>query len=273
MRTNPLGRKIKTAIDYDRKLLFFIPRKNERRKNNIDEKIFTGYDLWNAYEFGYLDKNGIPQNRILRIVYPADSANIVESKSLKLYLGSFAMTKFNDDGEPAKIIMNDLKDGLKAEYLDLAMKNQNDKMRFTKIPGKLLLDGIGASCTEYELSPGLLKVKKTGVKKTVEHYSHALKTNCPVTGQPDLATVYIRYNSGTIVEPGSLLEYIVSYRTHSGYHESCCESIFRDIYELIKPGLLIVKCFYTRRGGIDINPARFYGVKPDNKFDLHYWRQ
>jgi 7-cyano-7-deazaguanine reductase len=116
-----------------------------------------------------------------------------------------------------------------------------------------------------------LNVTQTATEEVC--HSHLLKTNCPITGQPDWATVQIEYKGRFSIDKTSLLRYLVSYREHGDYHEACCEQIFKALYEILKPEYLSVKCFFTRRGGIDINPCRFFGISPDKDFSTHLWRQ
>jgi 7-cyano-7-deazaguanine reductase len=76
-----------------------------------------------------------------------------------------------------------------------------------------------------------------------------------VTGQPDFGDVLIRYR-GPRIDRASLLRYVVSFRTHAAFHESCVERIFLDIKQRCAPERLTVYARFTRRGGIDINPFR-----------------
>jgi len=70
------------------------------------------------------------------------------------------------------------------------------------------------------------------------------------------------------------LSYICSYREHQGFHEECCERIFTDIAKRCAPQDLLVGCWYTRRGGIDINPVRAsYPLKPQDFPRLRLIRQ
>jgi 7-cyano-7-deazaguanine reductase len=85
--------------------------------------------------------------------------------------------------------------------------------------------------------------------------SHLLKSNCPVTGQPDWASVQIGY-SGLKIDRAGLLRYLVSFRDHSEFHEQCVERIFLDLLRECAPAKLSVYARYTRRGGLDINPFR-----------------
>ena len=272
MILNPLGEKINFKCNYDSSLLFAMPRSQQRDKNEIKEIKFKGYDVWNAYELSWLNQKGKPEVRLARILYSADSQNIVESKSLKLYLCSFSMTKYKAQEEVARIIKKDLAAILKTSFIEVLLYPYDKKIKYFKIPKKLLIDNLDVKINSYKVTPALLKIKK-GKVRVVERYCNLLKTNCPITGQPDWATIYIKYKSQYKIEDSSLLQYIVSYREYADYHESCCEKIFNDIYSILNPKSLIVKCFFTRRGGIDINPIRFYGKQPRLHFDLHYWRQ
>jgi 7-cyano-7-deazaguanine reductase len=272
MKSIPLGKTIKPSFHYNPKLLFPIQRDKSRKSLDINDNVFNGYDTWNIYELSWLNNLGKPEVRIVQIVYSCKSKNIVESKSLKLYFSSFNMTRFTDENEVKKIIEKDLNKILETLFLKVNIFKYNKKIIYSKIPKNLLIDDIPIKIKSYKVNSSLLKINNNN-NKIVERYSNLLRTNCPITNQPDWATVYIKYKSNYKLDDKSLLSYIISYREHSDFHESCCERIFNDIYSIINPSLLIVKCFYTRRGGIDINPARFFGIKPDNNFDLHYWRQ
>ena len=82
-----------------------------------------------------------------------------------------------------------------------------------------------------------------------------LKSNCPVTGQPDWASLIVRYQ-GPRIDHASLLQYLVSFREHQDFHEHCVERMFCEIRERCRPQRLLVYARYTRRGGLDINPLR-----------------
>ncbi len=263
MNENPLGKKIPFSNNYNKDLLFFIPRKK------IELSKMSGYDLWNCYEFSYLDSYGKPINRRLKLIYSSSSPNIVESKSLKLYLASFSMSRF--DSEPIEIIKSDLKNGLKSD-VDITMYDCFDPIIYTNIKKDSFIDDIKVDIDEYDLNPLLLKVVSNGFDETDEIYSNLLKTNCPITGQPDWATLYISYKSKNRIDKISLIKYIISFRNHDDYHETCSEKIFSDLYSILKPEWLVVKTYFTRRGGIEINPHRFYGIELEYS-DLHFWRQ
>ena len=82
-----------------------------------------------------------------------------------------------------------------------------------------------------------------------------MNSNCPVTGQPDWASVRIAYR-GPRIDRAGLLRYLVSFRDHAEFHEQCVERIFKDISARCAPQALSVEARYTRRGGLDINPWR-----------------
>ncbi len=273
MFDNPLGKKTIYVLNYDKSLLYPIPRKINREQNGINPSIFSGYDAWNCYEFTFLDNSGKPLAYILKIAYDCDSENMVESKSLKLYLGSFSMTKFKNIEDAIEIIKSDLKTLIKADNIVVGYFESSQITGYSKIENEFLLDNIETDIGEYDYNPDLLRKIEKNKKETVVRYSNLLKTNCPITGQPDYATVFIKYESNFIIDDESLLKYIVSFRGRGDYHENCCESIFNDIYNLINPDILVIKCFFTRRGGIDINPCRFFGVIEEPDFNFHFWRQ
>ena len=112
---------------------------------------------------------------------------------------------------------------------------------------------------ENHPNANLLALDDTAEDVEVQIYSHLLRSNCPVTGQPDWGTVFIRYK-GKKPCYNSILAYIISYRQHNGFHEQCVEQIFADIWQNLKPEKLMVYAAYTRRGGLDINPCRVSDV-------------
>lgn len=270
-----LGKKTDYKSSYNREALFFPSRQEKRDElgynNGVD---FKGYDIWNAYEVSYLNEKGKPQVRIGQLIYDAASENIVESKSLKLYLNGFNMEKISSDDKLQNIIEADLKEGIKTDNLTFRLYSTNNVIGRSSI--KLFtidsetnkesykrLDSIDTTIDTYSYNSGLLEPIDVGRSaKEVKLYSDLLKSNCLVTHQPDWGSVFIKYmpNDKKISEE-SLLKYIVSFREHNEFHEQCCERIFHDLDKAIEPKALSVFCKYTRRGGIDINP---YRVKDEN---------
>jgi 7-cyano-7-deazaguanine reductase len=242
----PLGKKVSYIASYDNSLLYPIPRTLSREKVGIPTPHpFSGVDIWNAYEFSWLNEKGKPQIAIIRFYFPASSINIVESKSLKLYLYSFSQTRMTN---PAEVIKNDLCNIIGAE-VKVELLNKND---IAQLPG-ICLDDLDIEISEYILNPQLLKTSSERAEETL--FTHLLKSNCPETGQPDWGSVMIRYK-GHKIDHASLLQYVVSHRTHTIFGEYCIEKIFMDITEQCSPEKLSVYGTYTRRGGIDICPFR-----------------
>jgi 7-cyano-7-deazaguanine reductase len=255
-----------TPDEVDPSLLVGVPRVLNRTAYGIDEDNlpFSGFDTWNCYEFSTLANNGFPVSGLLRIVYPSDSPNIVESKSLKLYLNSFNMMK---NGETIdQILQNiesriyeDLSVCLGTDSVDICLMFEQGITRkpiegdFVQIEN--FIDPINITFDQFNESPDTLQViDSDGYPKLWR--SAVLRSNCRVTNQPDWGDVYIAIRGSKTVTPESLLQYIVSMRKENHFHEEICECIYKRLHDLLSPDDLFVACLYTRRGGIDINPAR-----------------
>lgn len=255
----PLGKDSTYPEHYDASLLYPISRALGRKAIGLthDALPFIGWDLWRCYELSWLKPSGMPCVAILQLTVPATSPHIVESKSLKLYLNSLNHERFDDLAALGARIQEDLTPVVGANvHLELiepsAFLNQQ-----IEEPGHnaICLDQQDIEIDCYEPSAELL-MRQAGhnpVNQSV--YSRLLKSNCPVTGQPDWGTVHIDYR-GAAIDHAALLRYIVSFRNHQGFHEQCVERIFCDIIERCQPEALSVYARYTRRGGIDINPWR-----------------
>lgn len=255
-----------TPDSVDPSLLVGVPRVLNRTAYGIDEENlpFEGSDTWNCYEFSTLANNGFPVSGLMRIVYPSDSPNIVESKSLKLYLNSFNMMT---NGESLDEIVQNVEDRI---YQDLAAclghEGVDVVLHFEQginrkpIEGDFVqienfVDPIDITFDQYNESPDTLVVVDSD-KYPKLWRSAVLRSNCRVTNQPDWGDVYIAIKGDKTVTPESLLQYIVSMRKENHFHEEICECIYKRLQDLINPDELFVACLYTRRGGIDINPLR-----------------
>ncbi|GGI78105.1 hypothetical protein GCM10007966_03510 [Legionella impletisoli] len=236
-------------------MLFPIPRKGKRDELHVPNPIpFFGFDTWNAYEVSWLNLKGKPQNAIIRFDINCHSVNIIESKSFKLYLNSFNNTRLESMEELEALLTKDIKRLVEGEvritlYTLDDLLNQN----IETFDGTCL-DGLDIEIDSFQVNPGLLTTDNTQiVHETL--YSHLLKSNCLVTGQPDWGSIQILY-SGTKINHVDLLKYLVSFRNHNEFHEQCVERIFMDIQTFCQPSELTVTARYTRRGGLDINPTR-----------------
>ncbi len=213
----------------------------------------------------WLNMRGKPQVAMAKIIVPADSPNIVESKSFKLYLNSLNQTKLGGTEALLELLREDLSNGFGAPVqISLTLPEDFSKVPMGELDG-MLLDRLDIEVTEYSPDASLLSSAKDepAIEETL--VSHLLKSNCLVTGQPDWASVQIKYVGGAIDQAG-LLQYLIGFREHNEFHEQCVERIFMDIMRQCKPQKLAVYARYTRRGGLDINPWRsnFSSGQPSN---------
>jgi 7-cyano-7-deazaguanine reductase len=240
---------------YDPGLLFPIPRAAQRAELGLGERLpFTGEDLWTAYELSWLDARGKPQVAMAEFRVPADSPCLIESKSWKLYLNSFANERMGSTAELVERLRADLSTAAGARLgVDLQLP-QDWRLDHRPLPGECIdAQDIAVDC----YGPPQPELLHADADALVEEslVSHLLKSNCPVTGQPDWASVQIAY-AGPRIERAGLLRYLVSFRNHSDFHEHCVERIFVDLSARCAPTRLSVYARYTRRGGLDINPFR-----------------
>ncbi len=247
-----LGQATAYSDSYDATLLEIIPRQLSRESMNADS--FSGRDIWNAYEISWLNPTGIPQVAIGEFSISADSEFIIESKSFKYYLNSFNQTAFDCREDVRSVMERDLRTRVNGNVSVNLYGLDEFSPAHNQIPG-YCIDQLDATVNVYTPNSDLLSHSVKGEQQDVQLYSHLLKSNCPVTGQPDWATVWIQYSGKHIPEEG-LLRYFVSFRQYQGFHEKCVEQIYVDLMQTYAPKSLCVYARYTRRGGIDINPIR-----------------
>ena len=257
-----LGKASRYIDQYDASLLFPIARAGKRAELGIvGEAPFLGADMWTAYELSWLNLRGKPQVALAHLTVPCESVNIIESKSLKLYLNSFNNSRFAS--------LDAVKERLRADLSEAVWRGAGrsttigvrivppelfDREPIYELDG-LSLDRLDVECTSFTPAPELLKVLSDEAPVTEVLVSNLLKSNCLVTGQPDWGSVQISY-SGAPIDQEGLLQYLVSFRNHNEFHEQCVERIFMDIWRRCRPLKLAVYARYTRRGGLDINPFR-----------------
>lgn len=263
---SPLGKPTEYRADYAPELLFPIPRQLKRDELGIaaGQLPFVGEDIWNAYEVSWLNPRGKPVVALACFRVPADSPSLIESKSFKLYLNSFNQTAFAAPQDVEATLVRDLSAAAGAPVsARLELLGQQPQVD-VGYPAGALLDDLDIDFTAYLPAPELLRTTDGPVLEETL-YSHLLKSNCLVTGQPDWAMVVIRYR-GQPIDRAGLLRYIVSFRAHNEFHEQCVERIYCDITRQCRPQALAVYARYTRRGGLDINPFRSSGEfpAPDN---------
>lgn len=250
---SPLGKATAYPDRYDASQLFGIERSAQRAALRLGAVLpFSGVDIWTAYEINWLDARGKPQIAIGEFRVGADSPAIVESKSLKLYLGSFAQERVGTGAELARTIEADLA-RVCAAPVAVTLIASPAAMRVSELPGASI-DTVEVTQVEAREPNAALLARGTGFAE--ETLRTALfRSNCPVTGQPDYADVMVRYR-GPRIDRGRLLAYLLSYRLHAGFHESCVERMFIDLALCCGPDQLTVYARFLRRGGIDINPFR-----------------
>ena len=263
---SPLGKPATYKSEYDAALLFPIARQGKRDELGLSGTLpFFGIDIWNAYEVSWLNMRGKPQIGIVSFMIPADSPNIVESKSFKLYLNSFNQTRLGGTDALLELLRADLSAATGAPVqVALTLPEDFGTLKMGALDG-LLLDRLEIEVDGYTPDTGLLKTTTEEAPVEEVLVSHLLKSNCLVTGQPDWGSVQIEY-AGPQIDQESLLRYLIGFREHNEFHEQCVERVFMDIWQRCKPIKLVVYARYTRRGGLDINPWRtnFSGAPPAN---------
>ena len=256
---NPLGKSSEYIDQYDPKLLFPISR-DESWKNagmSRNDIPFFGEDIWNGYEISWLNQKGKPMVGLAEFRLPATSPFLIESKSFKLYLNSFNQTRFANAEQVEQRMARDLSAAAGGEVSVSLLPMDYE---YPQSPKARCIDDLDIEMSSYEIDPANLKLEQDEAAnaggEVEEHLvSHLLKSNCPVTGQPDWGSIFIEYKGQKIDEAG-LLTYLVSLRQHQDFHEQCVERTFWDIWQRCKPQELTVYARYVRRGGLDINPFR-----------------
>ncbi len=250
----PLGRNVAYPDRYDPALLFPIDRQGARDALGLDGHAlpFSGHDRWHAYELSWLDGRGKPVVDTATFLVPADSPRLVESKSLKLYLNSLNRARFGSRDAVRTTIAADLS----------AVAGAPVAVAFGLPPvdtgaddNAVDLDGLDLDCDAYARPDAALLGADAADAAEETLHSALLKSNCPVTAQPDWASVRIAYR-GPRIDRAGLLRYLVSFREHAEFHEQCVERIFVDVMARCAPHALSVEARFTRRGGLDINPWR-----------------
>ncbi|WP_243042092.1 NADPH-dependent 7-cyano-7-deazaguanine reductase QueF [Dyella sedimenti] len=262
---SPLGKATIYADRYDPSLLFPIPRAAKREEIGVALPLpFHGVDVWNAYELSWLDTRGKPVVALAEFRVPADSPNIIESKSFKLYLNGFSQERMASAGMLVDTLARDLSVAAGAPVEVTLSEARAQGHAMADLEGTLI-DALPLDIDDYG-PPRADYLVADAARPAVEEalVSNLLRSNCPVTGQPDWGSVQVRYR-GAPIDPAGLLRYLVSFRNHNEFHEQCVERIFVDVMQHCRPEQLSVYARYTRRGGLDINPYRSTGTEaPDN---------
>ena len=263
--TSSLGKTVRYGDQYDPCLLFPIPRARSREALRLDGDAlpFHGVDLWNGYELSWLNPRGKPQVALARFDVPAESPNLIESKSFKLYLNGFNQTRLASMQALQARLIDDLSQAAGAK-VDVTLFDPQ------ALQGEPLQSLQGDCIDELDIDIDDFAHPEQQPLRCADRIvdevlvSHLLKSNCPVTGQPDWASVQIVYR-GRQLDREALMRYLIAFRQHNDFHEHCVERIWLDLWRQCQPELLTVYARYTRRGGLDINPWRSSAPgQPDN---------
>ena len=258
-----LGQSTHYPKTYAPDMLYPIPRALGRIKLALPaDALSIGMDWWQVFEMSWLNSHGVSQVAMARLAIPATSDYIVESKSLKLYFNSLNFTEFDNQQAVKATVEKDLSACLKTDVtLEIFEVNIANSLPISAPQGDCIDNALDNSDKKIaivsDVNPSSLTVAHQGAADSQLQilHSHLLRSNCPVTNQPDWGTLEIQIDSQPIDRAG-LLEYILSFRQHNGFHEQCVEQIFSDLTQAFSPKTLMVRAWYTRRGGIDINPCR-----------------
>ncbi|MEM9624140.1 MAG: NADPH-dependent 7-cyano-7-deazaguanine reductase QueF [Pseudomonadota bacterium] len=252
-----LGKATSYPSTYTPSLLHSLLRADTRREAGLSTVVTAavkGEDLWTGYEFSWLDNQGKPMVAALRLRIPCQSDAVVESKSLKLYLNSYAQTRFDTRAEVLRTLDGDLSLAFRSPILVELIDLQQLNVDVAQLSG-MCLDDLDVFIKTYERDPQLLALEESEVEVSEAFYTDLFRSLCPVTGQPDWASVAVEY-TGPAIQRDSLLRYLVSYRNHQAFHETTIEQIYADLLNRCKPRRLSVYGRFQRRGGLDINPIR-----------------
>lgn len=262
-----LGKKVSGSEIYDPSLLVAIPREENRKQYNLNNENlpFYGWDVWHAYEFSSMTENGIPVTRLLKLKYSCNSKFLVESKSLKLYLNSFNMTRFGKNiseclaickSKIEKDLSERLETEVKINFIDNSTKKVQIYENFQNI--MQFANENNLRIEKFKEAPEVLYTEPNNTIKEYYLTFDSLRSNCRVTHQPDFGDLFLYYKSAKHITEESLVKYLSSFRSEYHFHEECCEMIFKRLHDILdKDDKLFVCALYTRRGGIDICPSRW----------------
>lgn len=262
--SSPLGQQTSYPTEYAPSILHAILRDGRR-------DVFFGYDTWCGFELSWCDSFGVPKVGLLRMTVDAKSTYITESKSLKLYLNSLNFMHFDSAQTLAATIQKDIANCIKhlpvIEIFDLSgqLLHQTNHHAAKQIDTPFLIAPPVGVCidemlTRYDedddVNTAHLMFSEHSEAIQYCFYSQLLRSNCPVTNQPDWGTLMVNICTKKALDYAAVLRYILSYRKHNGFHESCIEQVFMHFMQYLAPVQLSVLGNYTRRGGLDISPYR-----------------
>jgi 7-cyano-7-deazaguanine reductase len=247
-----------------------MPRALARGDWGIKGDEFVGYDTWHCHEATFLLNNGLPMAGTLKIVCPASSEFMVESKSFKLYLNTFDMCKMGDTIPQAienyeKQVAKDISACIGAEA-KVAFFRQGEEKMYEGDPGAFYLDMLrlignkdleAMEVTDYDGKETHFKIVPGESGEDLFVMTNLLRSRCRHTKQKDTGAAYFRIvtKKGT-VDLQSLLKEVIALREVNEFHEFCSEKLFKSITNHPDVEDCVVMLLYARRGSLDINPVR-----------------
>lgn len=183
--------------------------------------------------------------------------------------------------EEMKKMFKEAISGIKAgtsDFFDMDMKEEKSAAPENTSRSDEGLQNLGSKNTKYptDYAPEVLETfdnKHPDRDYFVKFNCPEFTSLCPITSQPDFATIYISYiPDKKMVESKSLKLYLFSFRNHGDFHEDCVNIIMNDLIKLMNPKYIEVWGKFLPRGGISIDPYCNYG-RPDTKWEKLAWQR
>lgn len=248
-----------------------MPRILARQDWGIKGDEFIGFDTWHCHEATFLLSNGLPVAGTLKVICPASSEFMVESKSFKLYLNTFDMCKMGDTLQEAidnyeKQVQKDISKAIGAE-VRVGFFRSGDDTRLNQDPGRGYSDLFteinsqeleSMEITDYNGQGKYNVVIEEGSgPNTFMYFTNILRSRCRHTKQKDTGAAYfaIKTKKG-VVNKLELLKLVISLREVNEFHEFCAEKLFTEIMSNPNVEDCGVMLLYARRGSLDICPVR-----------------
>lgn len=269
---------------FDPSLLVPMPRQDARDLWKVDGDRFVGVDIWRAHEATFLLDNGYPMAGTLKIMYPASTENMVESKSMKLFLNSFDMCKMGKTPYTAITAYEAIVTGSIAKCLGVEEALVDATFFSEELSDEIAEDD---PFQDYQLIERELELHKMDTIEDFDNFdnhietteimkdptpaqiemlkrdftemrfkTHLLRSRCRKTKQKDSGTANFYVRARKKIDASSVLRQIIALREGNEFHEPISEKLFQVITDRVECHDLMICLQYARRGGIDITPIR-----------------
>ncbi len=232
-----LGKPTAYRDRYDATLLQAVPRSLNREPLGLypDNLPFHGADIWTLYELSWLNGKGLPQVAVGEVGLNADSVNLIESKSFKLYLNSFNQTTFADWDAVRQTLERDLSACANGK-VSVAL------FRLSEVEGQPIAHFAGDCIDEQDIT-----ISDYGFNADYLASATGSEVVEETLGQPSAEIQLSDHPSAGLglgadplprparIDREALLRYLVSFRHHNEFHEQCVERIFNDIQRFCQP--------------------------------------